>query len=257
MIIYKVTNKVNGKIYIGQSINPIEERWRRHLNDAFHYIKDTHFARAIRYYGADNFEYEVIDTADDQDELTTKEYYWIDFYNAGENGYNENTDGYKCGGNTYRAKTPEEMKAIKEKIRQSKLGGKNPNATGVKCKNVNTNEEYHFESQSEMQAFFGESNHQFCSRRCLGSIKCLYKNEWLIAYENADYPTDYTLKGQTKKRGIEIKITDRKTNEVFYFASIRDAKLNATISLPDRKTISLIIKGLQEQPKNCIIELAN
>ena len=44
-------------------------------------------------------------------------------------------------------------------------------------------EEYYFDSQSEMQTFFNETNHQFCSRRCRKEIKCLYKNEWLIAYE--------------------------------------------------------------------------
>ena len=80
------------------------------------------------------------------------------------------------------------MNEIKEKIRQSKLGGKNPHSTKVKCKNVYTNEEYHFNSQKEMQDFFKESNHQFISRRCLGKIKCLYKNEWKIAYENNEYP---------------------------------------------------------------------
>ena len=116
------------------------------------------------------------------------------------------------------------MASIKEKIRQSKIGGNNPQATGVKCKNINTNEEYHFGSQSEMQAFFNESNHQFCSRRCRGEIKCLYKNEWLIAYEYDDYPSNYTLKGQTKKRGNQIKITELSTGKYFIFPSIRAAK---------------------------------
>ena len=41
------------------------------------------------------------------------------------------------GGDTYKYKSEEEMEEIKEKIRQSKLGGKNPQARKVKCKNVN------------------------------------------------------------------------------------------------------------------------
>lgn len=253
MIIYKITNKQNNKVYIGQTINSLEARWKRHQTDALNNIIDTHFARAIRYYGAENFEVEIIDTASSQEELTQKEYYWIDYYQASINGYNENDDGFKCGGNTYKNKSSEELEKIKNKIRESKLGGKNPQATKVKCKNINTNEEYHFGSQSEMQAFFNETNHQFCSRRCLGEIKCLYKNEWLIAYEEADYPSDYTLKNKTKKRGTEIKITDLITNTVYIFPSIRAAK-ETLPSLPSRDKISAILKGQISQVPNYQIE---
>lgn len=187
MFVYKITNIKNNKVYIGQSIRPIEERWKRHKNDALNNILDTHFARAIRYYGPDNFKLELLDTATSQQELTAKEHYWIAWYNSIENGYNETNAEYKCGGNTYRNKTDEEMKIIKEKLRQSKMGSKNPHSTKVKCRNINTKEEYHFDTQKQMQDFFKESNHQFISRRCLGRIKKLYKNEWQIAYEENEY----------------------------------------------------------------------
>lgn len=254
MIIYKITNKQNGKMYIGQTINSLQDRWKRHQNDALNNIIDTHFARAIRYYGVDNFIVEIIDTATTQEELTKKEYYWINYYNSTQNGYNENNDEFKCGGNTYKNKTPEELAQIKEKIRQSKIGGNNPQATGVKCKNINTNEEYHFGSQSEMQTFFNESNHQFCSRRCRKEIKCLYKNEWLIAYEQDDYSTDYTIKGQTKRKGTQIKITNLKTNQIYNFNSIRAAK-QALPQLPKRSIISEIAKGERPQQGNYYIEI--
>ena len=51
MWIYKITNIQNNKVYIGQTIRPIEQRFHRHLNDALNNILDTHFARAIRKYG--------------------------------------------------------------------------------------------------------------------------------------------------------------------------------------------------------------
>ena len=41
MWIYKIVNDINSKIYIGQTINPIEERFRRHINDAMNNILDT------------------------------------------------------------------------------------------------------------------------------------------------------------------------------------------------------------------------
>lgn len=53
MIIYKATNKINGKVYIGQSHKSLEERMRRHKNDSIR--QDSYFYRAIRKYGWENF----------------------------------------------------------------------------------------------------------------------------------------------------------------------------------------------------------
>ena len=189
MFIYKITNIKNGKMYIGQTIRSVEERWKRHCADALNNILDTHFARAIRYYNPISFTVETIVTAISQQELTAKESYWITWYDSIKNGYNETSAENKSGGNTYKNKTTEELQQIKEKIRKSKLGEKNPHATSVKCKNIKTDEEYHFPTQKAMQDFFHESNHQFISRRCLHQTIKLYKNEWMIAYENDEYYT--------------------------------------------------------------------
>lgn len=73
MWIYKITNLINNKVYIGQTIRPIEDRFKRHINDAVNNVLDTHLARAIRKYGKENFIIEEIDTASTQEELTLKE----------------------------------------------------------------------------------------------------------------------------------------------------------------------------------------
>ena len=73
--IYKITNIQNNKVYIGQTIRPVEYRFNRHINDALNNILDTHFARAIRKYGPQNFKLQVIDNAETQDELNKKEQY--------------------------------------------------------------------------------------------------------------------------------------------------------------------------------------
>ena len=140
MYIYKITNIQNNKVYIGQTIRPIKDRFHRHINDAMNNILDTHFARAIRKYGKDNFIIEQIDTAETQDELNKKEQYWIQYYNSVIDGYNETDAITKCGGNTYQSKTEQEMEVIKEKIRQTKLGDKNPMAKKVKRINIITDE---------------------------------------------------------------------------------------------------------------------
>lgn len=140
MWIYKITNIQNNKVYIGQTIRPIQQRFQRHINDALNNVLNTHFARAIRKYGKENFVIEEIDKAQTQDELNKKEQYWINYYNSVEEGYNETNAISKCGGNTYRSKTEKEMEVIKEKIRQTKIGDKNPMARKVKRTNILTNE---------------------------------------------------------------------------------------------------------------------
>lgn len=73
MWIYKIKNTQNGKLYIGQSIRPIEYRFQRHINDAESCKLNTHFARAIRKYGKESFTICVIDVAHNQTELNYKE----------------------------------------------------------------------------------------------------------------------------------------------------------------------------------------
>ena len=178
MIIYKVTNKVNGKIYIGKTIQSLHDRWSRHVNDAMTNRLDTHFARAIRKYGQENFIAEVIDTADSKEELSEKEKYWIERYQSYSNGYNETIGG--DGGNTYIGKNDSEMSLIKEKIRVTKLGSLNPMARPIKMLNIKTNQELHFGSAAEARDYFGETNHNFVTRRCQHKAKYLYRGEWIL-----------------------------------------------------------------------------
>ena len=99
-IIYKVTNTINGKIYIGQTWNTLEYRINQHFREA----KDnnrTHvyFHNAIRKYGEENFSIEIIDHAETQEELDEKERYWITYYDSNNKskGYNLDSGG-KSGG---------------------------------------------------------------------------------------------------------------------------------------------------------------
>ena len=185
MWIYKITNIQNNKSYIGQSIRPIEQRFHRHINDALNNILDTHFARAIRAYGKENFQIEVIDTALTQEELNQKEQYWIQYYNTVEDGYNETDAISKCGGNTYKSKTEEEMESIKEKIRQTKLGSKNPMARKIKRINIQTNEIDIFDTVISCARACGIKNGKTSiTTRLNGQITSPYKNTWIFEYYN-------------------------------------------------------------------------
>ena len=183
MWIYKITNIQNNKVYIGQTIRPIKDRFHRHMNDALNNIIDTHFARAIRKYGKENFQIEIIDTAQSQNELNEKERYWIQYYNAVKKGYNETDAISKCGGATYQSKTTEEMDIIKEKIRQSKLGNKNPMARKIKRINILTNEVDIFDTVISCAQACGIKNGKTSiSTRLNGQVKSPYKKQWLFEY---------------------------------------------------------------------------
>lgn len=220
IFIYKITNNINGKIYIGQTIRPIESRFSRHIRDAERGVLDTHFARAIRKYGPNNFSIEVIDIANAQDELNLKEQYWIRHYDGVRTGYNETDALNKCGGNTYMSKTEEELDNIGEKIRSGKIGANNPNSRSVKCLNVNTGEELFFDTVNECRMYFGEKNHRFITTRVLHEICGLYKNEWKIAYTNDDYG-EYTQKQH--RAGKCVSVENIETGVVEIFDSIREA----------------------------------
>jgi group I intron endonuclease len=92
--IYKIENKVNGKVYVGQSVN-IESRWKAHKSELrrdTHY--NTHLQKSWNKYGEDNFEFSVIEECLEQ-ELDDKEIYWIDYYHCceAEYGYNSQIGG--------------------------------------------------------------------------------------------------------------------------------------------------------------------
>ena len=148
-----------------------------------HNTLDTHFARAIRKYGPDKWQLEVIDGAETQEELNQKEQYWIRYYNSIEEGYNETDAISKCGGNTYQSKTEEEMEEIKEKIRQTKLGAKNPMARRVKRINITTDEIDVFDTVIACAKACGIKNGKTSiTTRLNGQITSPYKNTWIFEY---------------------------------------------------------------------------
>ena len=55
MIIYKITNKINGKVYIGLTTQTLEYRWGRHLTEGRNINNNKHLYKAMRKYGENNF----------------------------------------------------------------------------------------------------------------------------------------------------------------------------------------------------------
>jgi len=87
MFIYKITHIESGRIYIGQTIGTIENRWKDHCKG---YKQPTsHLHRAIQKYGVDSFKVEQVATALTLDELNNLEEKYITEYDClSPKGYN-------------------------------------------------------------------------------------------------------------------------------------------------------------------------
>jgi group I intron endonuclease len=95
MIIYKTTNLINGKIYIGQTSQILSERIGDHRRKSQVHNSRSHFHSAIRKYGFEVFKWEIIDNADTRIESNEKERNWISIFGTANPmiGYNNTTGG--------------------------------------------------------------------------------------------------------------------------------------------------------------------
>lgn len=91
--IYKIINKINGKIYIGKTLKNIEERWKEHCKD---YLRREEEKRplysAMKKYGKENFIIEEVEQCSDE-EVNEREIYWIEYYGSFKYGYNATRGG--------------------------------------------------------------------------------------------------------------------------------------------------------------------
>ncbi len=92
MVIYKITNLVNNKVYIGQTTRSIEERWADHCSNR---KKTSLISSAIIKHGKENFTIEILESCSDLETLNLKEKEYIQLYKSMnlDIGYNLMTGG--------------------------------------------------------------------------------------------------------------------------------------------------------------------
>lgn len=123
--IYKTTNLLNGKIYIGQH--------KSNKFDIAYFGSGKHILSSIKKHGIKNFKCELIEWCDTRSSANSKERYWIKYYNATNKniGYNITEGGDGWSGVTH-------SQASKDKISKSKIG-KRPNRDYTKISNSTKN----------------------------------------------------------------------------------------------------------------------
>ena len=90
--IYKVTNQLNDKVYIGKTSFSVEKRWQEHCDDYTRFSNRPLYA-AMRKYGINNFKVETIEEVENDEVACEREIYWIAYYNSYHYGYNATYGG--------------------------------------------------------------------------------------------------------------------------------------------------------------------
>jgi group I intron endonuclease len=131
MIIYKIENKINGKIYIGQTKRNLSKRISEHIGKD----KMSIIGKALIKYGLQSFIVSIIDYAKNGETLSEKEKYWIKFYNSiAPDGYNLTEGGEGTKGHRHSPETRQKLSEInshrsietRQNISKAKKGDKNP-----------------------------------------------------------------------------------------------------------------------------------
>lgn len=112
--VYAIVNTETSDMYVGSAIN-IVRRWRRHTYDLRKNIHACrHLQNAYYKYGADAFDWEIVEAVDRKEDLISREQFWIDFFRP---KYNKRLIANSCLG---LKRSPE----AREKMRQAHLGRK-------------------------------------------------------------------------------------------------------------------------------------
>ena len=215
-VIYKITNKISGKSYIGQTIRDFDIRWKEHCGDKRH---SAYIYNAVKKYGESIFSREIIGIYNNLIDLNNAEAYFVDYHNCiAPNGYNLHS-----GGNSHKVseETRKRMSESKKGNKSYWFGKLHSTESKSKISVANTGRKMSEETKNKMSASKkGEKHHNF------GKWSC---NEIEIIFNTCN---------QKKK----IPIFCLELNE--YFDSISAAARKLKIG---KSNISSVIKGKYRQ----------
>lgn len=133
-VIYRFKNKVNGKVYIGQTIKPLRKRVIQHVTCSNPNTKchKSYFHRALNKYGIENFELNILEICSCQKELDERERYWIAHYKSTDKRFGYNIDSGGSKGKKTKGLTEDH----KEKLLEANLGRHRSENTKQRIRNT-------------------------------------------------------------------------------------------------------------------------
>ncbi|MEE9571534.1 MAG: GIY-YIG nuclease family protein [Candidatus Neomarinimicrobiota bacterium] len=207
MIIYKATNLINSKVYIGQTFNSLKKRKNDH-NSRSSNGSSVYFHNAIRKHGPENFKWQVICICPDIDSLNEQEEYYIAFYDSMNVGYN-----LQSGGLNYIV-----SEETRKKLGKVSLGRKRSAKTRKKM------------SESGKAKIFTKEHRKNLSIANLGrKLSDEHKNNLSIAH------VGYAVSDETKKKISKARLGKKlpelhkkhiKEGRLKYLANMRIAQLD-------------------------------
>lgn len=152
MVIYKIINKIDGKIYIGQTVQELNTRWIQHKCDAKTRGQNHVLYRAIRKHGIENFEIKMIAKCSSIGEMNHREEYYIKIFGClAPIGYN-----LAIGGGNKR-----HTEETKKKISDKKIGIKTGSTwnKGIPCSDE-TKRKLSFLTSGSKNGMYGKTHTQ-------------------------------------------------------------------------------------------------
>lgn len=113
-VIYRFKNKVNGKVYIGQTSTSLHNRVVQHMTNSRPNTKahKAYFQKALNKYGIQNFDLDIIEICANKEELDERERYWIAYYNSTNKQFGYNIDSGGSKGKKTKGLSPEHKQAL-------------------------------------------------------------------------------------------------------------------------------------------------
>lgn len=249
MIIYKVTNKINNKVYIGQTTLSLDERRKYHYKESRRKNDTTYFHNALNKYHYEDFVWEILeDNIDNIDTLNEKEIYYISKYNSTDRnvGYNLKAGGNGGGINSdftkkkigittkEKWKNPEIVKKMIEGLKKGTETAKKQALTNFKqttCKYCN--KEFTYRPIDTYHII-----PKFCSKECLSLFRkncntglTAANNINKIKYQQQNTNVIHNIQLWLKDNGYKLQnIKYNKLQDIF-------KELKAITSLQDERSI--------------------
>lgn len=222
--IYKISNDINDKVYIGQTKKTINYRFKEHIRQA-QYEKEgnrpiTYFHNAINKYGEEHFFVNQIEQCDNE-LLNEREIYWIKQYDSYNNGYNSTTGGQ------------------------------------LKLKNNKTKKVIQYDLEGNFKAIFNSSEEaakevnvdvSYIRQACNPNTRNKSAAQYQWRYYTEDYPLQISkITGKSGRNKTKVKQYDLKGNYIRTFDSVTEA---AEATNQTRRNISHACEKKQNKAGN-------
>lgn len=119
-LIYKVTNTINEKVYIGQTTQTLHKRRTRHESGSRKKNTTIYFHRALKRHLLENFHWEILEYCNDKTELNDMEYHYIMSFDSYKHGYNQTLGGENSYGRICTEVTRKKMSKARKGVPLSK-----------------------------------------------------------------------------------------------------------------------------------------